>query len=642
MQVFSLQFYAMQTILYHVERRWDVIDGALQGEIIALLIERGRDLWGHVVVARKAIQALAIAMARSYPERNVWEQSNLLSGLADQQDAAFTFGMLAEVPLEVDRLGLSAASQYDFKHFLSAQAGAVISLLGRTSTDACGDDGGQRAVSPSMWLKVFASWTTIKAFREACIEAGIVGRAIGELGRGEAREEATAALIAFLESGVEALPMARLLPCFTSLARTIEGLIEEGEGEGLLALGKIFRLYGDLVVDDLFGSQAESEAFAFLALLLTFTRLEWRLASPPSADTALFWIGYCDELARRQPNASGRSAHHQVVAAVLEAISDALCRAAPMTPAMVTYRGELTEVIQAIYPVVPDVLFGKIQHWLAALGRSLGPAMASLEGCSDGVSCVRHGEFAVWLYSTFCEYVCDQEGRDVALLCEIRKIGVSMLAMQPSARGGEALRTSTGLLFKSIIAAIKASHRKVLADATLHGDCANFMMAYVSNFASGDVRDRGSSIYTDEVCALVLDALSRLQTSQMDPFMMASVSLVLQLPLQLQEGLWRLICGAIGRSVPHLGDEDGKPKDSSITGQACAFCAGLLAKGRSKVGRRRVWLPTVAWETFVANSRRSARSHLAALPLDMPWSRISLMHWLRFRQPGMRTSKYAR
>lgn len=334
-----MQFYGAQTLLWHVRERYGNLRGSateLFDLLTGILTEKGSGC--SRMVKGKLEQVLATLIVRSYPK------PDLLTELLDREliDASVRMRVLIDMAGEVERLGeILPGAQADLKSRLGEISSTKItSLISGTLNQLPRDS-----------LDLFSAWSTsFKSFRLGALPLVRQMLTSFEMSTADLIEGVTGALLTWLDSGVEGLRLILLLPDLLrgELRRVLDHLVRTEEWEQLAILGKVYRLYGELVCDELMTMEMagkDASARSFIELIINLTLLEVRHAT--TVDVALFWVAYTEAII----NATGPVEQaKEVLGTVLRLLLENLAA----SPSLGKYEASLGEVYVAIYGALED------------------------------------------------------------------------------------------------------------------------------------------------------------------------------------------------------------------------------------------------------------------------------------------------
>ncbi|PJF17013.1 hypothetical protein PSACC_03176 [Paramicrosporidium saccamoebae] len=467
----SFQFFAAQTLLWHVRERWGSIkesrEDLLQYTLSAIL-QSARPLF----VQKKLIQVLAVVIINSHPTADF-----LCAILNQQAPLSVTLMILTELPLELDKCPSLSASQYAFKHHLNEHSDRISCLL-------------EQSFDPNFpeWQDCFSAWVGFRTFRSLAIDV-IVPKLISTM------EQSSSILITWLESGVEDLPLFKLIHLFIEQRHHVRQLLLEPIEASVVA--KVYRLYGELVVDQL----VLEMPIEFLEIIMAFTQAEYYLNDPPVADVSLFWVDFCDAAIRAEAHLDDSAPRTSIRANFLQNLLVGLLSSltkTPFTKEYLTYRRSLEKVICQIY-------------------LALQPASTMLPLLLDALSSndARTAEVVIWTCGAVSSLVRPGDACFPALLkksqCYIKPFPKTVLGTWIEAAN-----------------ILKADH-SLLAEMT----------TIAFNLLAG------KSASMDAV--RTLEALACPET---DELLLKSVHVLSSLSIECQLKLWPLICDAVGRR-PH-------------------------------------------------------------------------------------------
>lgn len=456
--VVLLQFHAVQTIYWHVRENWAALLGIMD-EIQKLLLENVLNPTVPTAVHKKLVQTLVCFIINSYPTRDILP---ILLTTNNHNIIA----VLAELPVELERgPGNLTSAQYSLKHHLGSQCDKVLEILNCHLNPAS-----------KVTLDCFANWTIFQRFRAGAFE--MIPTLLQQL------PGSVDAILTWLESGVESLPLMKLLLFINPLTSLLEALVAKGEWEVVGQVAKIFRLFGELVASDLvIKAKFDNNIATFLQVMQSLSLAETNFS--PVAESSLFWDGYCECLLQCEQEIIDTSLIKSVSNALLGKLASM-----PISRSYFVYRESLCEELQAFYSVLTEEFINMLTF--------------GLEG-SRRVSCV-----ALWAFGTVAVR------SDDSILWFLAESVRRAANLDPAAlliawrRTANIIRGEDELL-KAVVGTIVTA----LSDAQLQ--------------------------------KMALETLAALKSSVTDSLVLEHSNIFPTLPSESQKVFWPVLCSAVGR-----------------------------------------------------------------------------------------------
>ena len=457
--VVLLQFHAVQTVYWHVRENWAALSGIID-EIQQLLLGHVLNPTVPTAVHKKLVQTLVCFIINSYPTRDILP-------LLLTTDNLNIIAVLAELPVELERgPGNLTSIQYSLKHHLGSQCDRVLEIINCHLNPAS-----------ETTLDCFANWTIFQRFRVGAFE--MIPTLLQQL------PESVDAILTWLESGVESLPLIKLLLFINSLTFLLETLIAKGDWEVVGQVAKVFRLFGELIASDLaMVTNFDNNIATFLQIMQSLSLAETNFS--PVAESSLFWDGYCEYLLQGKQGIIDTSLIKNVSNALLGKLASM-----PISRSYFVYRESLGGGLQAFYSVLTEEFINMLT--------------CGLEG-SRRVSCV-----ALWAFGTVAVRSDD-----------------SVLQFLT-----ESVRRAANLDPVALLIAWRRTANIIRAEDEL-------LKAVVSTIVT--------ALSNTQLQKMALETLAALASPTTDALILEHSNIFPTLPVESQQIFWPVLCSAVGKS----------------------------------------------------------------------------------------------